>query len=509
MLTQNHSQHWHTIYDEAENLNACFHEIVDSGEFELGRRTPAYIDGMHRDSTPVGLFKLHKGEITTKLLVAKGFHKENDALGGFYFTGKPMASCPSVRVKQDLMIWDNLIEANIEAETITVEGRNFNFYCPNYLQYKVELQFTKEIEVDLIAFAYTCEILKETEFQFEGQQALDFLAKSGRTPEYDEHGNVKPIVFNLANMVALLPKGEEIPDIYTFQSPIHEIEEVEAWGMEFYRMKITVSREDDNDTYATLYARKSLFGEQPHVGDPLRGCYFLQGNITDTITKLIDETSPKTFFTEMTKEYFQFIRSFDYRKGFYDLTTFQEKFKHIRLREGYVLDGYWLKRHNDRRMKLYVCKANTEWKYDPEIVDGKVVPEFNDAQYIDNDIEYALAGSIPPLDGYIEGPFTEEAIWEAYILHVSDSLLPQSKNEDVWVPIFSKGALLGLTNDIYARYAYESSWHPMVTILDDSSAIVRATYWSETEGLFTESLPVLKTQNGYEFGHPTVRRYDK
>ena len=143
------------------------------------------------------------------------------------------------------------------------------------------------VAIAILAFginsgAYTAEIIKEDElnFEFTGQQAIDFLTESGQKPEYDENGNVEPVRFCMDELVALLPRNGAFADDADFQSPVLNVYSNKFLGQSFYSIDIMIGR--DPDISVQLYAPKSYFESKPKKNDSIRGVMWLQGCLDDS-----------------------------------------------------------------------------------------------------------------------------------------------------------------------------------------------------------------------------------
>ena len=125
---------------------------------------------------------------------------------------------------------------------------------------------------------HNAEILQKPEFQLEGQDAIRFLERSGGKVEYESDGSVKPVVFNMARMVAFLQSSIEYPHLAEFQSPIFGMEEKNLFNSKFYKFDIAIAQNSDEEKIIVpLIAKKSLFAKMPEENDPLRGLLWLQG----------------------------------------------------------------------------------------------------------------------------------------------------------------------------------------------------------------------------------------
>lgn len=180
----------------------------------------------------------------------------------------------SIRLKIiEINEWENFIEAVITGKT--EEGHSISFFDTNYFLHKTLYEVGEVYDFSVSALAYDIEILKENSFAFKGQEALDWLAKSGQEPTYDGKGNVEPVVFYLNELVAFLPTNKNYPDDIEFQSPIKRIENVKAFGKDFYKINITIFR--DPDIEINLFAKTDFFNNTPKVNDAIRGIIWIQG----------------------------------------------------------------------------------------------------------------------------------------------------------------------------------------------------------------------------------------
>ena len=172
--------------------------------------------------------------------------------------------------------WSNGVEATLEG-TFCDGERNIAFFDTRYIARKGKYEIGKTCRFRLAALAETCEILKERTFSFEGRQAVDFRAKLGEEAEYDENGNVKPVVFDLSEMVAFLQSSVAYPHVAEFQSPAAEVEVLNAWDREYYSIGINIGGEDRDAVRIPLLAKKTFFGATPQPGDPIRGVALVIG----------------------------------------------------------------------------------------------------------------------------------------------------------------------------------------------------------------------------------------
>jgi len=175
--------------------------------------------------------------------------------------------------------WNNKYEAAIVAETKGKQTVSFfdTKYYKNKEKYKIGNYYTFAIS----ALGYNVECLKDKLFSFEGQKAVDWLAKIGKEPTITPNGEVEPIVFDLSELVSYLPQEDEFPDDAMFQSPVMTLEKISAFQVDLYKFKIQIFR--DPDVFLDLYAKDSFFEKEPTTDDSLRGVIWLQGYLVEEV----------------------------------------------------------------------------------------------------------------------------------------------------------------------------------------------------------------------------------
>ena len=175
--------------------------------------------------------------------------------------------------------WDNQIEATVYCSIGEFE---FAFFATDYYCNK-ELYITgNKIAVDLSALGLNIEE-GQRGFQFEGQQAIDWLAKIGKEPTYDNDGNVEPIKFSMENLVAFFNKNSKWPDEAEFQSPAEDLNALSILDIDFFKTDVKICRRETDDgeliVSIPLYFRKE-FLPTVQKGDPIRGWLWISGSIT-------------------------------------------------------------------------------------------------------------------------------------------------------------------------------------------------------------------------------------
>ncbi len=271
MAKTGHGNHWECVVE----LNKAVQEIVPSvlqngSKIEKSEVIANCFENKIPTTTKI-LSISDDNEITPKILVAENPEEQTYEV----VTGYPFIQSKSIIKLKIIEIneWENLIEAVITGETKDKE--KISFFDTNYFLNKETYEIGKIYDFSISAMAYAVEILEETSFSFEGQNAIDWHAKLGEEPIYDESGNIEPVVIHLDNLVALIQADEDYPDDAEFQSPIKSMKTIRAFDQDFYKFKITVFRDPDIDI--DLYAKADFFNRKPKINYPLRGYIWLQG----------------------------------------------------------------------------------------------------------------------------------------------------------------------------------------------------------------------------------------
>jgi hypothetical protein len=278
MAEQGHGNHWECVTNLDDLVKKQLPNLMQKGQLEDKEEVNAifFDDGIQSIET---LFSIAaEGNFSALALIVTNRDKtSNQFVSGFPFVrDSTKLELKIVEIKE----WDNKYEAVIVAET--ADEHTVSFFDTKYYKNKDKYKIGKIYTFYIAALSYNVEILKEKSFSFEGQKAVDWLAKIGKQPTFDAMGNVEPVIFDLSNLVTYLPRTE-YPDDAEFQSPINGIETVRAFDDEFYKLNITIFR--DPDICIDLYAKTSFFEQKPQIDEPLRGVLWMQGYLKEE-TKL-------------------------------------------------------------------------------------------------------------------------------------------------------------------------------------------------------------------------------
>ena len=126
------------------------------------------------------------------------------------------------------------------------------------------------------ALAYFAKEPESKGFKFEGQQAIDFKAKLGEEPEYDEEGNVKPVEFSTENLCAFFQAGHA-PDDVEFITTVEEVKTITALGNNYWSFNTIYRGEDDNEEEIPTYVLKSEENNSLNEATQFQGLLWLTG----------------------------------------------------------------------------------------------------------------------------------------------------------------------------------------------------------------------------------------
>lgn len=280
-LYQTHGDH-HAPFVNDEDLSDFLKEMMEESSLYLALDTDVNFDGFEVKTKVASLIYSAAPDSSGVAYLALIAHNPDKNVNEFvtcypYLEGKPI----EVEVI-DILEWSNELEATIKCKYCSGNDDDnefvFHFFATDYYFNKNLYQIGKKI---CIALAASSGNAKEASrgFTFEGQKAIDFLAKTGRKPTYDENGEVEPIHFSTENLVAFLPHDDKCPDMAEFQSPTHNLVYDSFYQNSINECYIKINA--DTDLEVPLYFNDDF---EPKNGEPITGCLWLTGRITDPIT---------------------------------------------------------------------------------------------------------------------------------------------------------------------------------------------------------------------------------
>ena len=503
-LYQGHGNHIEAVMDSDEFMHNRFQEVMNNSK--LFKTSRMRFSDEDIDNEKVSILALRHGEGDMSFLseIAFVFRKQQN----LFVSTFPMMKGDDIEVTIDrIHVWDNLVEATVDCSVGEFE---FSFFAVDYYANASKYKVGEKITVSLAALAMRASLSPDS-FSFEGQQAVDWLAKTGQKPDYDENGNVKPVVFGLRNLVSYLALDRRGPDEAEFQSPVSGLESESLLGIDFWKSEITVHRSLDGDSeiHLPLYFRKDMIPDVKE-DDPVRGWLWMTGYIAGE--NEADESDSKTFSpAEFCEDFENFMGHLNTSKGFDDINFITDNLNQIKIRDGYVLDGFKTWKDGAPEFRIYGTKKGSVVRYlptgmvqeeiddylDNDLVRGKVpceFPPFSDEMYIHESIPLKYADMVPDHMNYVSVPFTEEGVTQGWLLHILPELMTKyylhiRDRKFIFSPGFK---------DKDGRVCQV----PVTSVtIDGDTATVNYTYYSDEDGLlYRASVKAIRNGDSISFG---------
>lgn len=298
MEKQGHGNHWECVANLVDVPQKILSKLVR--EVDIVEKADVFADCFYEGEPALHkVFSIsNNSNLSALALIVE--NKKNNA--NEIVTAYPIAkNGEKVQLKiVEIKEYQNGVEAIIESETKS--GQTISFFDTMYFKNKTKYTIGQIYTFAISALAYHTEALTLKSFILKGQQAIDWLAKIGKEPDYDDKGNVKPIEFDLTQLIAFLPRID-YPDDAEFQSPIYKIGTRSFYGTQLYKLKVCILR--DPDVFINLYAKKEFFNTELKEKDAIRGLLWLQGYLAEEFESKKGKqkkTSNSTLFVDANGE---------------------------------------------------------------------------------------------------------------------------------------------------------------------------------------------------------------
>lgn len=520
-LYQNHGDHNDCIIPVEKLFDSTIHDILAESDVWRICDTQVTNEEMYEKETCV--FSLVYGKEDIKMLSTFAVSEKTNH--NFFMSIYPITKGVPVEVEIDKVIeWDNQIEATV---LCSVGEFKFAFFAIDYYCNKERYREGVRITVDLSALGMKVEEARRS-FQFEGQEAIDWLAKIGEKPTYDENNNVEPVRIDLEHLVAFLNMDSKCPDEAEFQSPVEEIISMSVLGVDFYKTTVKICRQltDDGalDVSIPLYFRQDFIPEVKE-GDPVRGWMWVTGCVTgehDTSNIVTYKRS----VGDIGAEFEEFMSGINCER-FSNLMSVIEKLPELKIREGYEFDAFQSGGLHGWTFQAYCCKEGASVCYDPS-----VHGEYDDSLRICDRIDPIEARRVPDPLIYFDVPFTKTGIMQAWLLDNISDFLPKGwhANYSVKYFIFNAERIDELfpekvdsddgLDDCLASYRLRVRRSvlaldrerilPSISI-DGDKAVLSYTYWNDWKGLVKVKTHAIRVGEGIKFLKPeeeVIIRYE-
>ena len=480
-------------------------------------------------------------EQTTQIVTTDALYSEPADIYGMLYGEGAMKMCSSIAVsgakdtnefistypllegsKVDVIIekvieWDNQLEATVKC---FCGDFHFAFFATDYFKHKSYYRVGSKLPLSLSALGIEVDI-GEQSFSIEGEEAVEWLKKMGKEPVYDFNGNVEPVRISMEQMVAYVSIDSKCPDEALFQSPVKSIEDAQMLGIDFYKAQIIIHKDEKGKGISVpIYFRKDFL---PHieVGMPLGGHSWLTGQIEPAFVAV----TPRPKCNELADMAFDFVNFMSAQNfnTFEDLNFVKDQLPLLKIREGYILDGFECGNEYGWRILLYCCKDGSQMKFMPykeDFAGNKVINTYDDSEVIGGRMPYEVAEQIPDVLGYFSVPFTQEGILQAWLLDNASEFMPLG-----WHAGYGRKNFLFIVDDM--DYLMQEEYdidenrdmhqacrelldmvdrkdlEPSVVIYGNEAELSYA-YWNGWTGLVKAKVHVTKKGETVAFGEPKL-----
>lgn len=197
--------------------------------------------------------------------------------------------------------------------------------------------------------------------------------------------------------------------------------------------------------------------------------------------------------------------------NFTDVNFILKALKSISLKNGFILDACQIKesyyRDGEFYLGLYVCKDNAKAEFKPKLksvrdtfmkkiglqkCEYQYQPKFCEDMYISTTIPIEVYKELPSIYQYLEIPFTEQGIWEAFLLNWVNILMPKLGHGNyIYKKLICNEEDLLTINKVDCSPFFNYEIFPSI-VINGNEAQLTYCYWSNRKGLVKETKLVSK-----------------
>lgn len=310
----------------------------------------------------------------------------------------------------DILEWDNQIEATIKCQYSSYDDNFvFHFFATDYYFNKERYKIGAKIHVGIAASSGNVKDASRG-FTFEGQKAVDFLARMGQEPSYDANSQIEPVRINTESLVAFIPSDTKCPDMVEFQSPIRKLQYDGYYNNSINRCTIKINQETGLEIPLYFNDISNIKEE-----DPIMGRLWLTGRLSDPCGSLNNSPTHMVSSLKMAKTAETFLQKLKCYKtrSITDVTSLLNVLTELSIEE---------------RQHLCIVKVGNRSRFDFDFF----VANFSDIMAISArlDPEGFLFGEdadkyLTDLSKSVVG-HSEQAVWQMFLLSIGDLYLPYS-----------------------------------------------------------------------------------
>lgn len=512
-LYQCHGDHIDAIMPSQTFVNDVLPHVLQEGKVD--KRVLAFVTSDSMNAVYTNVFGLSFGEGAMKMygLLAANLQENNNEFVSVY----PWLKGSTLQVQINKVIeWDNQLEATIKC---SLGDMDLAFFALDYFYNKNLYKVGSILPIDMAALGMKVEEA-DRGFAFDGQKAIDWLAKIGEKPTYDENGNVEPVKFNTEQLVAYFVTDSKCPDEGEFQSPVKALDSASLLGVDFHKAQIMIHRTiDDEEFTVPLYFRKDMLPDVK-LEDPIRGWGWLTGSVNQSYAEEHADSTHNTL-GEKAKEFEAFMDGCNF-DSFDDISFVANYLSLLKIRDGYVLDAFQRGDNYGWVMQTYCFrKENNQRDYVPykKKVFGKdVLVPYQDIWSIGGKISIEAAATVPPALNYFSVPFTQEGILEAWLLDNAYEFMPRG-----WHACYGSKQFYFDVDDIYLMLSDQEKNEELrdkmrlflstckkddlefKVEMSEGKAEIYYTYLNRWQGLVRASVEVTPKGDSVVFSEPHIK----
>ncbi len=270
---QCHGDHWDCVLKSKEEFAKILSDSIEKGSLYAQTETDYTLNTKLHGKVVILEFDAGDSDspITVRNVIAQDNDNKLSLVSGYPVVRRGVLIPLKIT---EIKEWENGLEAWVTGEL--VDERTITFFDADYAVNKDKYEIGKPMDFIIGALAYFAKEPESKGFKFEGQQAIDFKAKLGEEPEYDEEGNVKPVEFSTENLCAFFQAGHA-PDDVEFITTVEEVKTITALGNNYWSFNTIYRGEDDNEEEIPTYVLKSEENNSLNEATQLQGLLWLTG----------------------------------------------------------------------------------------------------------------------------------------------------------------------------------------------------------------------------------------
>lgn len=273
---QYHGNHWDCVLSDPEkDFSATITTALENGELVGQNETDYSLDEDKSKKTHGKVFELgylnrHDDSLSVRILIAA--LEDSNQVISMYPVVKDGAlfSLKITEIKE----WNNGLEGWITAEF--PDEKEITFFDADYGLNKDKYEIGKNYNFIIGALSYVATEPETKGFKLEGQEAIDFKAKTGEAPDYDENGNVKPVEFSTENLCSFM-QGFNAPDEAEYITVVDEVKSAKALGNSFWKFNIIYRGFETEDILIPTFVLKNDKNKKLNKASQIQGIVWLTG----------------------------------------------------------------------------------------------------------------------------------------------------------------------------------------------------------------------------------------